>query len=131
MISMNSNCARWIIFVNRPLYTLFPSWIRLRFCCIVYWIGWQHKKCVAMATTSKNWITSPRCDLVNVGQISWYRSLYLCKIFFFLHRHCIAIHCFVLGWFSFSRHWLICQHGDLPSQNDKSRNDPSILSSMS
>ena len=44
------------------------------------------------------------------------------RSFFFLCWRCIAVLCFVFGWFSFSRHWPTCQHGDLPSQNDKSRN---------
>ena len=53
------------------------------------------------------------------------------RSFFYLRQRCITVHYFVSGWFSFSRHWLTCHHSDLSSQNDKSRNNPSILSSMS
>ena len=65
MISMNSYCARWIIFCH----------LHLRFCCIVYWIGWQHWKCVAMATTSKNEKVGPSWSW---SYTSWMYN-YLCN----------------------------------------------------
>ena len=41
----------------------------------------EHEKSVEKVVQQMS--HSPRCDLVKVGQISRYRSLYLCKIFFF------------------------------------------------